>query len=172
MAMTQSLPRRPGSRPRTHQGLPHQQLDQLPADETIREDLATRLFALEGVVERPSGISVPGARALVLLDEGSGPPGAFMVGREFAHLHPAPDQSLHITLPERRASAAIAAGWAEHHPLAEEGRLPLTHVMVYAPRDKNELEVVYGLVCESYAFARGERASTGPEPAAGDETAI
>ncbi len=70
-------------------------------------------------------------------------------------MHPAPDQSLHVTLPERRAREAIEAGWAEHHPLVAEGRLPPTHVMVYAPRDDAELEVVYGLVRESYQFARG-----------------
>lgn len=172
MAITRSLPRRAGSRPRTYQGLPHQQLDQQPVDETIRKELATRLFALEGVVERPSGISVPGARALVLLGEDSSPPGAFMVGREFAHLHPAPDQSLHITLPEGRVSAVIAAGWGEYHPLVNEGRLPATHVMVYAPRDDIELEVVYGLVCESYAFARGQQAGGGANSTAGDGTAV
>ncbi len=161
--MTPLVPLRPGNRPRTHQGLPHRQLDQQPSDETIHEKLAVRLFALEGVIERPSGISVPGARALVLRDEVSAPPGAFMVSREFAHLHPPPDQSLHITLPERRSSAAIEAGWAEHHPLVVAGRLPPTHVMVYAPRDEAELEVVYGLVCESYAFACGKKSHASAE---------
>jgi hypothetical protein len=83
-----------------------------------------------------------------------------MVGREFAHMYPAPaDQSLHITLPDRRAREAIEAGWAEHHPMAAEGRLPPTHVMVYAPRDDAELEVVYGLVCESYQFACGRHST-------------
>lgn len=161
--MRPSLPSRSGNRPRTVRGLPHQQLDQQPSDETIRAKLATRLFALEGVVEAPSGISVPGARALVLRDPVSGPADAFLVGREFAHLHPPPDQSLHITLPDWRARAAIEAGWAEHHPLVAEGRLPPGHVMVYAPRDEAELEVVSGLVCESYQFARGEKAAAGVE---------
>jgi hypothetical protein len=78
-----------------------------------------------------------------------------LVGREFAHMHPAPDRSLHITLPERRAREAIEAGWAEPHPLVAQDVLPPTHVMVYAPRDDAELEVVYGLVWESYQFARG-----------------
>ncbi len=86
-----------------------------------------------------------------------------MVGREFAHLHPPPDQSLHLTLPERRAREAIQAGWAEFHPLVEEGRLPPTLVMVYAPRDDVEIEIVYGLVRESYQFARGQPLSAGVE---------
>ncbi len=153
--MTEVIPPRSGTRPRTHKGIPHQQLDQQPTDDTIRAKLAARLLALDGVAEAPSGISVPGARALLLSGEAAGPPDAFMVGREFAHLHPAPDQSLHLTLPEDCAREAIEAGWAEHHPLVTEGQLPPTHVMVYAPRDDAELEVVYGLVRESYRFARG-----------------
>jgi hypothetical protein len=157
--MTQTLPPRVGSRPHTHQGLPHQQLDQQPPDEAIRAQLAARVWALTGVSEAPSRISVPGARALVLRDLPLGPPDAFMVGREFAHLHPPPDQSLHLTLPERRAREAIEAGWAEFHPLVAAGRLLPTLVMVYAPRDEAELEVVSGLVRESYHFARGQSRS-------------
>jgi hypothetical protein len=161
--MTASLPNRVGMRPRTHRGLPHQQLDQQPLDDAIGAKLAARLFALDGVMERPSGISVPGARALVLRDGALGPSGAFMIDREFAHVHPLPDQSLHITLPDSRAQQAIEAGWAEYHPFVVSGQLPPTHVMVYAPRDHVELEVVYGLVYESYRFARGEEQRTTAE---------
>ena len=95
------------------------------------EELAKRLFALPGVVERPSGISVPGARALTLAPgEPAGPPEAFMIDREFAHLHPAPDHSLHAMLPAEVAQAAIDAGWAELHPVARMGPLALkTHAL-------------------------------------------
>lgn len=168
--MTHALPHRKGDPPRTHKGIPHRQLDQQPADDAIRAKLAARLLALEGVDEAPSGISVPGARALVLRDEIPGHPGAFMVDREFAHLHPAPDQSLHITLPEDRAREVIEAGWAEYHPLVGEDRLPPTHVMVYAPRDDAELEVVYRLVWESHRFALGDlRAPSGSDRSGGGD---
>lgn len=151
--MTPDLPRRVGTRPRTHQGMPHRQLDQQPAVDAIGSRLAERVLTLAGVTEAPSAISVPGARAFLLKDSRQGPPGAFLVGREFAHLHPAPDHSLHLTLPEWRARAVIAAGWGELHPLVATGALPPTVVMIYAPRDQKELEVVYGLVQESYHFA-------------------
>ena len=166
--MTRLFPHRSGTRPRTHKGLPHQQLDQQPWDDTIRVQLAHRLVVLEGVIEAPSGISVPGARALVLRETTTSPPDAFLIGREFAHLHPPPDYSLHITLPEQRAWEAIRAGWAEFHPLVEDGQLPPTVVMVYAPRDEAELAVVSGLVRESYQFARGQEHAAGTE---GTETA-
>lgn len=153
----ESLPTRPGPRPATHKGLPHQQLDQQPADGRLRDALAERVFALPRVVEEPSGISVPGARALVV-EAGAavGPAEAFMVGREFAHLHPGDDHSLHMALPEPLAAEACAAGWAELHPLAVSGDRPRTLVMVFAPRDAAELEVVARLVEASHQFATGE----------------
>ena len=93
-----SLRRREGQRPRTTSTNPHTQ--QQPTDSSVREELALRVFGLPGVIEQPSGISVPGARALVLAPgEPAGPPEAFLIDREFAHLHPAPDYSLHAILP-------------------------------------------------------------------------
>jgi hypothetical protein len=108
------------------------------------------------VVERPSRISVPGARALWLEDGAEGPTEAFMVGYEFAHLHPEPDQSLHAMLPPALATEAVETGWAEVHPVARMGLIPPTAVMIYAPRDDGEREVVASLVRASHAFASGE----------------
>jgi hypothetical protein len=150
------LPRRPGPRPTTTPTNPHTQLDQQPTGSAQRELLAAALFALPGVVEVPSRISVPGARALWLQEGGAGPPEAFLIGSEFAHLHPGADQSLHAMLPPALAEEAIAAGWAEPHPMAALGFIPGTAVMVYAPRDDAEREVVEGLIRASYAFARGD----------------
>ncbi|HEX7275942.1 MAG TPA: luciferase family protein [Acidimicrobiales bacterium] len=150
------LPRRPGPRPSTTPTNPHTQLDQQPSGTGQREALAEALFALPGVVEVPSRISVPGARALWLEEGAGGPPEAFMIGHEFAHLHPGHDQSLHAMLPAALAEEAVAAGWAEPHPMARLGFIPGTAVMVYAPRDDAEREVVERLIRASHAFARGE----------------
>src|SRR5919206_3736694 len=145
--MSASLPIRGGDRPRTTPTNPHTQLDQQPADLRWVEELARRIFALPGVVEEPSRISVPGARALVLAtDVAAGPPEAFLIGREFAHLHPAPDHSLHAMLPVEAAEEAVAAGWAEPHPVARMGLIPPPAVMLYPPRDEAELDVIEGLV--------------------------
>jgi hypothetical protein len=153
--MSSSLPIRGGDRPRTTPTNPHTQLDQQPAELRWVEELARRVFALPGVVEEPSRISVPGARALVLAtDVAAGPPEAFLIGREFAHLHPAPDHSLHAMLPVQTAEAAVAAGWAEPHPVARMGLIPPTAVMLYAPRDEAELDVIESLVRASHGFAR------------------
>jgi hypothetical protein len=146
---------RSGSRPRTTSSNPHTQLDQ-NAPRALFDALAARIFALPDAEERRSLVSVAGARALWLRDGiAAGPSDAFMVEREFAHLHPARDGSLHMALPRRRAETAIAAGWAELHPIARLGYLPQTVVMVFGPRDDAELEIVYGLVLESYRNAGG-----------------
>jgi hypothetical protein len=150
-----ALPPRAGRRPRTTPTNPHTQLDQQPTEPSLVEELARRVFALPGVVERPSRISVPGARALTLAEgEPAGPPEAFMIEREFAHLHPTPDHSLHAMLPLDIAEAAIDAGWAETHPVARMGLIPPTAVMLYAPRDGRELDVIETLVVTSHSFAR------------------
>ena len=145
---------RPGPRPRTTPTNPHTQLDQQPDDPAVRERLLAELRPLPDVVWRPSGISVPGAQALCLADgTGEGPPEAFMIGREFAHLHPDPDQSLHVMVPETVAELLIAQGWGELHPVARMGLLPPTAIMVYAPRDEQEVAVVARIVAASHAFA-------------------
>ena len=148
------LPRRPGERPRTTSDFPHSQLDQQPPDPHLLILLAERAFGLEGVVERPSIVSVPGARALALAeDRPSGPPAAFIRGREFAHFHPGPDWSLHLALTDATADLAIERGWAELHLVARTQAFPGSVVMVYAPRDIAEAEVVWTLLQASHAFA-------------------
>jgi hypothetical protein len=136
-----------------------QLVQQLPAAEAeaLRRALAARVFALPDVHERPSAVSVPGARALWLTPESAkGPREAFLVGTEFAHLHPAPDWSLHMALPPALADEAVQRGWAEAHPMARRGLIPPSVVMVYAPRDGAEVEVVVGLVGAAHAFAHGD----------------
>lgn len=161
-----ALPQRRGPRPHTTPTNPHQQLDRQPADPRLPAALAERAFALPDVEERPSAISVPGARALWLrAGVQPGPADAFLIGREFAHLHPAPDHSLHMMLPLEAVDEVVGRGWGEQHPVARLGLIPGTAVMIYAPRDDTELETVYTLLLASYRFAGGQiEADTGAEP--------
>lgn len=150
------LPVRGGPRPTTTPTNPHSQLDQQPDDAAPRRALEAALANLPGVRRGPSRVSVPGAVAL-LLDPAvaGGPPAAFLVPGEFAHLHPAPDHSLHVALPPALAEQAVRAGWAEQHPVARRGLIPPGSVMLYAPRDAAEVDVVAGLVRASWAWASG-----------------
>jgi hypothetical protein len=146
--------RRVGSRPRTTPTNPHTQLTQNAPNE-LQERVLAFASALPGVVVGPSGVSVPGARAFHFPSSSSTAPEAFMVGREFAHLHPPSDGSLHLVLPPDLVDDVIENGWAERHPLAGRHGLPANIVMVYGPRDDDELTVVEDLLQASHTLAAG-----------------
>lgn len=146
------LPKRSGPRPLTNKNMPHSQIGVQPVPE-VNAELFRRAYALPDVRNRPTVISVPGARAL-WLDEGLplAHPLPDFAGREFAHIHP--DGSLHAGLSRERAREAIEAGWAEPHPMAlymgNEGM-----VMLYTPRTMQELDVIFQLIVDSYNFVTG-----------------
>jgi phospholipase/carboxylesterase len=145
---------RPGARPQTTPTNPHTQLTQNAPTE-LQERLFAYAAALPGVSVGPSGVSVAGARAFHLPISAREERDAFMVGREFAHLHPPHDGSLHLVLPPTDVDEVIENGWAERHPLAGRFGMPENIVMVYGPRDEDELHVVEELVLASHAFAGG-----------------
>ena len=152
---TAELPARPGPAPQTSRPrpgappTPHAQLSQ-NAPPHLQEALYERARALPDVTVGPSLVSVPGARAFHLAEVAArGPAEAFQRRREFAHLHPAGDGSLHLTLPADVYDQVQAAGWGEPHAVSGT-------MMLYGPRDPAELEVVWRLLLASYRFARGE----------------
>jgi len=152
MAPSYLSSKRAGARPRTTPTNPHTQLDQ-NAPLALQEALFARARALPNVVVGASLVSVPGARAFHLPACRNPAPAGFMLGHEFAHLHPASDGSLHMALPPGIVDDVIANGWAERHPLAGKHGLPNNIVMVYGPRDDAELEIVAALVGASHAHA-------------------
>lgn len=142
------LPPRAGSRPTTIGPRPHSQTSQ-NAPVELQDALAERALGLPFVTGADSRVSVPGARAFVLAEQAAGgPPEAFQAAREFAHLHPPDDGSLHMTLPPDMADEAYRQGWGEPHPISGT---PL----IFGPRDSDELETVWRLLRASYEFARG-----------------
>ncbi len=154
MPTASRLRQRPGPRPRTRTELPHSQLDQQPGDSRYADTILAEALTWPSVLGRPSQISVEGGRALTLDGRSPGGPAeAFLIGREFCHVHAQGDHSLHATLPLPLASEAERAGWAEPHFLVHTGQAPATVVMLYAPRDEAERDVVLQLVRASYAFA-------------------
>ncbi|MEM6596283.1 MAG: hypothetical protein AAF672_15965 [Pseudomonadota bacterium] len=150
-----TLPQRPGPGPKTLGQLPHSQLTQHGPDDII-EKLHAWCFALPNINNEASGISVPGSRALILGDGVPGNQAAFMIGREFAHIHPKPDNgSMHLVLPVEDVYAVKSAGWGEDHYLVTQRQWPVGLVMVFSPRDDDELRAVKQIVARSYEFATG-----------------
>lgn len=148
------LPSRDGPAPEVSWSIPQQQTTQ-NAPEVLQERLLDRARELPGVSVGASHISVPGARGLSL-DGDTGRSQAFLVpsAREFAHLHPAEDGSLHLALPPAHAADLVARGWGRTHPLAGT-RVTPGFVMLFGPRDDAELETVAGVVATSHAYAAG-----------------
>jgi phospholipase/carboxylesterase len=132
-----------------------QRSDNAPRE--LQERLFNRVAALPGVSIRPSAISVPGARGLMLTGPQLGPDDAFLVpsAGEFAHVHPGHDGSMHLALPSTLATDLIAKGWGVAHPLAGV-RLTPGMVMLFGPRDDAELDTVSGIVATSHAWASGQ----------------
>lgn len=150
--MDKALPARAGPAPKTTHGMPHMQIGVEPDPEILAE-LFRRSFSLPDVENRPTVISLPGARALWLA-EGVDlvRPEAIVAGREFAHIHP--DGSLHASLHPSRANEAVETGWAELHPIAiMSGNEGL--VMLFTPQTMAELAVIFQLIVDSYNFITG-----------------
>jgi phospholipase/carboxylesterase len=133
-----------------------QRSDTAPVE--LQEQLYARIAALPGVTSRESAISVPGARGFMLAQPRLGPDDAFLVpaAGEFAHLHPGHDGSLHVALPPVLAADIVTTGWGVAHPLAGV-RLTPGMVMVFGPRDADELDVVSGVVAAAHAWAAGQQ---------------
>ena len=70
---------------------------------------------------------------------------------------------MHLVLSPYDADAVLMAGWAERHPLSRGGWferfVPATFVMIYAPRDEEEIQSVLRIIRAAAWFVEGE---TGP----------
>ena len=147
------LPQRSGPRTQTSGRVPHVQIDVEPVPE-INDELHRRAFALPDVENRPTIVSLPGARGMWLSDGVPlAHPEVIVSGREFAHIHP--DGSLHAPLPLERALEAVEKGWAERHPWAEQRDGWEGLVMLFTPQSEAELEVIFQLIVESYNHVTG-----------------
>ncbi|MEO6115501.1 MAG: hypothetical protein ABIP33_03865 [Pseudolysinimonas sp.] len=144
---------RAGERPTISTDGPQTQLTQQSSPE-LWGRLVSASFELPGTVEGHSQVSPPSSRAVFLADrvDEASPESSLAPGQrlEPVHLHGVHDTSLHLCLPTSRGAELIAAGWAEPHQYGDYG----TELLVYGPRDDDELAVVLGLIAESLAFAQ------------------
>jgi hypothetical protein len=152
-----SLPQRQGQRPATTPSNPHMQLNQQPQDTTIIQELMNWAFSLADINREYSKISVPGAQAMCLSpDKVCTNCNAFMIANEFAHFHPHPDYSMHLGLTLSDVKIVIEKEWGELHPAVQKGWLPPNFIMLYAPRNKDEIETAKKIIYRSCLFAKGE----------------
>ena len=108
--------------------------------------------------KHPTLISVPTSQALWLDESKPAVKDAFMPphgSREFAHLHA--DGSWHLVVSDDMVEVIIDAGWGERHPWYDRGVL---EVLVYAPRNEEELNTIKQLVMASIEHAANELLDT------------
>jgi hypothetical protein len=79
-------------------------------------------------------------------------PSAFLSNREFAQVL-SEGPTIYLALPLVCAHWTIVRGWAEPHYLRSCGLMPAGAVVVYSPKDREELAVCYSLFFEAYHFA-------------------
>jgi hypothetical protein len=79
-------------------------------------------------------------------------------GGEICHAHPS-DGSMHMTMHPADANLMIAHGWGERHPLARGGWcrrfVPREFVLVYAPRNEDEVEVMTKIIAAGIWWVSG-----------------
>lgn len=76
------------------------------------------------------------------------------------HVHPS-DGSMHMTLHPADANTVLEAEWGERHPLAgvfNDRLLPSGFIMLYAPQNDEEIEVVFRVIRAACWFvSEGDR---------------
>jgi hypothetical protein len=148
----QDLPVRKSSRPRTLRGPLHIQCsghgDRKYLDQLVRDVLSwPHVEALPDASNPPTAIPIRFEQDAVTL--ASAP---FMSAREFGRvLLGAP--TLYLALPLGCAHRAIVRGWAEPHYLSSFGLMPPGAVVVYTPKDRDQLSVCYTLFYAAYQSA-------------------
>ncbi|NKB70192.1 MAG: hypothetical protein GKR89_24230 [Candidatus Latescibacteria bacterium] len=150
-------PFREGPPPATPDGVPHQQLNQnapVPMQEALRASAA----ALPGIKFEPTPFSLAGSVGWRLDDSfAQGPAEAFIrQSLEFVHQHVPADGSMHMLLPLELAGAALEKGWGVIHPLTDSiSGENSEYVMIFGPRDEDELNTIWIIAQISYYQARG-----------------
>ncbi|EMD01005.1 hypothetical protein BAUCODRAFT_53431, partial [Baudoinia panamericana UAMH 10762] len=148
-----ALPQRSGPRPCTRGIAPQRQITQ-KASEAVYERLAA------GIEKLSNPKLVVGTSCFEKYSTGlfSVSPAKRTCKGEVCHSHPS-DGSMHLTLHPADASIVLKAGWGERHPLARGGWfeqfVPAGFVMIYAPRDEKEVEVVLSIVKAAAWFVGG-----------------
>lgn len=77
-----------------------------------------------------------------------------ILGNEIAHVHPA-ENSLHVWLSGPDAKEVVEKGWGERFPLSAMGMCHPSFIMVYAPRNMADVDVIEEIVSAGVQFLTG-----------------
>jgi len=149
-----NLPERIGETPQIGQTPPQLQFsDKSPR--AIYQKFHDWMFnTFPKVRKEPTRISVPSSTAMWLDEnEAVGHIDAFMPpsgGREFTHIHL--DGSFHTVVGADVENEIITKKWGVRHMYYDQG---VKEVLVYAPRNEEDIEIAKTIVIKSYEYATG-----------------
>lgn len=149
--MPLELPLRVGPEPETGQKPPQLQYSDTSPPEIVEALKAWAFSAFDHARKEPTRISVPSSEALWLDEQVSAPSDAFMPpagSREFTHFHE--DGSMHVVLSTDDELAVMEAKWGIPHVYHHLG---VKEILIFAPRDAAEVEIVKKIVVASYDYA-------------------
>jgi len=149
---SKALPVRKGARPKTIIGPLHIQCNG-HGDPKYLKQLVDDVLTWPYVEHTPRTAS-PSDTIFIRLEEvaTSSDSSAFISAREFARVLLG-SPTIYLALPLVSAHWAILRGWAEPHYLRSFGLMPAGTVLVYTPKNREELAVCYSLFAEAYYFA-------------------
>lgn len=138
---------------------PQRQADQIPSEEMKLEIVKTFFqIAVDNIklVEIAGSLAERVHAAMYV----RGPPphaAAAQIKGEIGHVHADVDYSMHLVLSPRDCKLVIEHGWGERHPMSGTRVLPVEDLLIYAPRDQEELAVVKRIIKASVGFMTNSR---------------
>ncbi|KAF1972927.1 hypothetical protein BU23DRAFT_568757 [Bimuria novae-zelandiae CBS 107.79] len=151
-----SLPRREGSRPVVRGIAPQRQQTQKSSGDIY----AALVEAMRRLIADPANYLLERTSCFEKNSSGifASTPITRTCGGEVCHAHPS-DGSMHMTLHPADAKIVLESGWGERHPLARGGWcrrfVPKEFVLIYAPRNKEEIETVIKIVAAGVWWVAG-----------------
>ena len=159
-AALQALPQRQGPQPEHTFPVPHLQLTQIAPDD-MYDQLAATVARLPGLVVQPVQLLEPGKGwHLTPGLEGGPDKDRYADGGSIGHLHSRAQGSMHLLIPRDLFRGIIRPrGWGILHPFSAMlgvGTPKADFVMIWAPRNPDELAVVWLIVQAAFAYATGQ----------------
>ena len=138
--------------------IPHRQTDQFAATasrERLQQAFDDAVTANSDLFDYRLSHFELRNQAITLCEHARHSPHALRTHGETAHIHPS-DGSMHMVFSNDDAITVVEKGWGERHPLA--GLIPkgppASYLLIYAPRDDKEVEVVTTLLDASMRHIR------------------
>ncbi|KDQ58436.1 hypothetical protein JAAARDRAFT_154908, partial [Jaapia argillacea MUCL 33604] len=146
--------------------LPQRQLNQ-PAPKKIKEMLVREFEKIvrdnQDIIDYRDSVHEGRTKSLFIKKDQPQSAATKMMLGEISHIHGTGDYSVHVVLAPQDCKKVIASGWGQRHPLdgVRASKLvlgwwvPKEYVLVYAPRNEEEVQIVVQIVKAAVGYMTG-----------------